>query len=412
MQFTSSFLKEFSARGFFHQATHPEEIDQLFHEKKVTAYLGFDCTARSLHIGSLLQIMILRLLQKHGHIPIALLGGGTTKIADPTGKDEARKMLSYTEIDHNMEGIRQNLEQYLTFNDNQAHIVNNDDWLNNINYMEFLRDYGPLFSVNRMITMDSVRLRLEREQNMSFLEFNYMLLQAYDFLYLNQKYDCILQIGGSDQWGNIIAGVELNRKKNISSYGLTTPLITTANGAKMGKSMAGAVWLNAEMLSAYDYWQYWRNVDDRDVFRFMRYFTDITPEEIMDYENSNANINEFKKMLADHATIMCHGEEKANEAGERAKKTFELGEVGENLPTAQYSRDDIDNGQIKLINIMRDLKLVESGGEAKRLIIGKAVEINGRKIDEENYLLSSSDIIDDTIIITVGKKKKIRVKVV
>lgn len=406
MNFKSDFLREFSERGFFAQVTHGNELDELFSGEKVTAYIGFDCTAKSLHAGSLIQIMILRLLQKHGHKPIVLLGGGTTRIGDPSGKDEARQVLSEDKIKENLLGIRKNLEKFITFGGgaSSAILVNNDDWLRHLNYINFLGEVGRHFSINRMLTFDSVKARLEREQPLSFLEFNYMILQAYDFFELNQKYNCRLQIGGSDQWGNIVNGVELVRRiaaakndKNEAreTFGLTSPLLTTTDGKKMGKTADGAVWLDETMLSAFDYFQYFRNTHDADVGKFLRLFTDLDLNEIKNLEKSEgAEINKAKEILAFETTKICHGEKAALDALQKAREIF----VSKN--SNAFEEVEVTAGQ-KLTEIMKEIGAVESGSEAKRLIEGKGVKINGEAV------LDLQTIIDQTgeFNLSVGKKK-------
>ncbi|MDH5747790.1 MAG: tyrosine--tRNA ligase, partial [Rhodospirillales bacterium] len=346
--YRSDFIKIATERGFFHQCTDLEALDDLASKEIVSAYIGFDCTAPSLHAGSLVSIMLLRALQQSGHKPIVLMGGGTTKVGDPSGKDESRQLLSEEQIAANMNGIKQVFSKFLTFGDGptDAIMVNNADWLDELQYIPFLRDYGRHFSINRMLGFESVKLRLEREHPLTFLEFNYMILQAYDFLELSRRQNCLLQMGGSDQWGNIVNGVELGRRiDNRSLYGLTTPLLTTSSGAKMGKTAAGAVWLNEDMLSAYDYWQYWRNTEDDDVGRFMKLFTDLPLDEIERQEKLEGNeINEAKKTLATEATKLCHGAEAAKGAAETARKTFEEGTLGEDLPSVNVPRAELDQG--------------------------------------------------------------------
>ncbi|MCC7260054.1 MAG: tyrosine--tRNA ligase [Alphaproteobacteria bacterium] len=442
----SEFLNVLEARGFIHQCTDMEGLDALFvNEKPVAAYIGFDCTAPSLHAGSLMQIMLLRWLQKCGHKPIVLMGGGTTKVGDPSGKDESRKLLSDDQIQQNMDGIKKVFSQYLKFGDGptDAIMVNNDDWLKNINYIEFLRDYGKHFSVNRMMSMDSVKLRLEREQHLSFLEFNYMILQAYDFVELNKRYNCRLQFGGSDQWGNIINGTELYRHLNpreiISSgftktkeqaseivkqkqrdyslkhdvFGLTTPLLTTASGAKMGKSADGAVWLDAEMLSPYDYWQYWRNADDRDVGKFLRLFTELSLDEIAKLEAlKDSQINDAKKILANEVTALCHGKDAAQKAADTAQKTFEQGQLGDDLPTIEIPRKELEAG-IPAFDLLKRASLAESGGEARRLITGGGAKLNDEKIVDANQPISLTHANSNGVIkLSAGKKRHVLVKVV
>lgn len=399
MNFKSDFLHEFFARGFFAQATHPQELDDSLSSERITAYIGFDCTAKSLHAGSLIQIMILRLLQKHGHKPIVLLGGGTTKIGDPSGKDEARQILSDQKIFENLTGIKKTLEKFIRFGGgaSDAIMVNNDDWLRHLNYIDFLRDIGRHFSINRMFGFDSVKTRLEREQPLSFLEFNYMILQAYDFYELNKKYGCTLQIGGSDQWANIINGVELIRKKGIenfyqASFGLTSPLLTTSSGAKMGKTAEGAIWLDESMLSPFDYFQYFRNTHDADVGKFLKLFTDLELEKIAELEKQN--INEAKKILAFEATKICHGEKAADEAMQKAHEIF----VSKNSSAFETEEFLVEK---KLTEILKYLGASDSLGEAKRLIEGKAVKINGETVLDTNHQFNETGEFD----LSVGKKK-------
>lgn len=395
MNFKSDFLREFSERGFFAQATHSQELDDSLSSERITAYIGFDCTAKSLHAGSLIQIMILRLLQKHGHKPILLLGGGTTKIGDPSGKDEARQILTDQKIFENLAGIKKTLEKFIHFGGgaSDAMMVNNDDWLRHLNYIDFLREIGKHFSINRMLGFDSVKTRLEREQPLSFLEFNYMIFQAYDFYELNKKYGCTLQIGGSDQWGNIINGVELIRRISAKeSFGLTSPLLTTASGAKMGKTAEGAIWLDESMLSPFDYFQYFRNTHDADVGKFLKLFTDLELTKIAELEKQN--INEAKKILAFEATKICHGEKAANEAMQKAYEIF----VSKNSAAFEVKEFLVEK---KLTEILKDLGATESLGEAKRLIEGKAVKINGETALDTNHQFNQQGEFD----LSVGKKK-------
>jgi tyrosyl-tRNA synthetase len=408
------FIEEFIARGFFHQATDIDALTQLTSTKKITAYIGFDPTAKSLHVGNLIQIMMLRLLQKHGHRPIVLVGGGTVKVGDPSGKDEMRKILTDQGMNDNIEAIKSSLSKFIKFGSSEAIMLNNDDWLKQINYIEFLRDYGKHFSINRMLKFDSVKLRLEREQNLSFLEFNYMLLQAYDFVELNRKYDCRLQIGGSDQWGNIINGVELNRRlEGQELFGLTTPLMTTANGVKMGKSVNGAVWLNEELLSPYDYYQFWRNTDDRDVIKFLKIFTELSLDEIERHAKcEGSEINSVKKLLAFEATKLCHGEEAAKQAAETALKMFENNVLAEDLPTIEIDKEELDKG-IPAYSIFHKANLAGSGGEARRLIRGNGAKINDTVVKDENMMVTSSHCNEDGIIkLAAGKKRHSLVKVI
>ena len=406
------FLKEFKERGFFYQCTGEENLSQLLDKEKINAYIGFDCTAESLHVGSLLQIMCLRLLQKHGHRPIVLLGGGTTRIGDPSGKDKTRTILSEEEIEKNIKNIKKILKNFLTDTNPKTKpiFVNNYSWLKNLNYISFLRDIGKHFTINKMLSFDSVKTRLEREQSLSYMEFNYMILQAYDFLELNKKENCILQIGGSDQWGNIVNGVELiKRYSNKHVYGLTTPLITLASGAKMGKTESGAVWLDKKFLSGYDYWQFWRNIDDRDVLKFLKIFTDITLEEIETVKDKN--INELKILLANKTTAMLHGNEEAKKSEETAKQTFEGRVLGDNLPTIQIMKKKLDN-QLNIIDLIVMSKLENSKSEIRRLIKGNGVKINNQTISDEKMLISKTLFKDNLIKLSLGKKKHIKVELI
>ena len=406
------FLKEFKERGFFYQCTGEENLSQLLDKEKINAYIGFDCTAESLHVGSLLQIMCLRLLQKHGHRPIVLLGGGTTRIGDPSGKDKTRTILSEEEIEKNIKNIEKILKNFLTDTNPKTKpiFVNNYSWLKNLNYISFLRDIGKHFTINKMLSFDSVKTRLEREQSLSYMEFNYMILQAYDFLELNKKENCMLQIGGSDQWGNIVNGVELiKRYSNKHVYGLTTPLITLASGAKMGKTESGAVWLDKRFLSSYDYWQFWRNIDDSDVLKFLKIFTDITLEEIETVKDKN--INKLKILLANKTTAMLHGDEEAKRSEETAKQTFESGVLGDNLPTIQIMKKKLDN-QLNIIDLIVMSKLENSKSEIRRLIKGNGVKINNQTISDEKMLISKTLFKDNLIKLSLGKKKHIKVELI
>ena len=402
----SEFLRTISERGFIHQCTGLQELDAKMAKEKITSYIGFDCTADSLHVGSLVSIMLLRWFQKFGHTPIVLMGGGTTKIGDPSGKDEARKFLSNEDIHNNMMGIRQVFTKYLDFNDgpdNAAFMVNNADWLDTLNYIGLLRDVGRHFSINRMLTFDSVKLRLEREQNLTFLEFNYMILQSYDFVELNKRFDCTLQMGGSDQWGNIVNGVDLGRKMGADQlFGLTTPLITTSSGAKMGKTANGAVWLNEDRLSAYDYWQFWRNTEDNDVGRFLKLFTELPMDEIARLEAlQGAEINEAKKVLAFEATKLCHGEEAAQNAQKTAQNVFEKGGADEDLPTK-----DLDGFGASVLDILVDMALCKSKGEARRLVQQGGIKLNDQPLGDATKTIEEDDFDgSETIKISVGKKK-------
>lgn len=407
----NEFIKQFTERGYLHQATDLEVLTN--YPKKIIAYLGFDCTANSLHIGSLVQIMILRLLQKTGNKPVILMGGGTTKIGDPSGRDETRKLLTGDDIEANKAGIKKNFERFITFGDGDtdAIFVDNNEWLSGLNYIEFLRDYGKHFSVNRMLAFDSVKLRLEREQNLSFLEFNYMLLQAYDFVYLHNKHNCMLQIGGSDQWGNIVSGVELNRRLGGEPiFGITTPLITTSSGAKMGKSLGGAVWLSEDLISTYEYFQYWRNVADDDVIRFLKLFTDLPISEIDKLALlQGSEINEAKKILAYEATKLCHGEEAADAALTSSIKTFEEGEIGGALPEIEISKSALT--ELTLFQALVAAGLADSNSEAKRLIKGKGVRINDEAANDELLKLNISYLKDGIIKLSAGKKKHVIIRV-
>ncbi len=403
------FLKTATERGFIHQCTDEQALHELASKGPIHAYIGFDATADSLHAGSLVSIMLLRLLQRTGHKPIVLMGGGTTKVGDPSGKDEQRQLLDDAQIDANIQGIRRIFENFLTFGDGptDAVMVNNADWLDGLQYIPFLREYGRHFSVNRMLGFDSVKLRLDREQPLSFLEFNYMVLQAYDFLELSRRQDCVLQMGGSDQWGNIVAGIELTHKcDHRQLYGLTTPLLTTSSGAKMGKTASGAIWLNEERLGAYDYWQYWRNTEDADVGRFLKLFTDLPMDEIARLEAlEGVEINEAKKILANEATKLCHGEAAAAAAAETARKTFEQGIIAEDLPTIEVASGDLAAG-LPAFELMRRAGLASSNGEARRLIKGGGGRLNDMAIGEETAQVTLADVNADGVIkLSAGKKR-------
>jgi tyrosyl-tRNA synthetase len=403
-----------SERNFIHQITDWTSLDTLLSEKNMVAYIGFDCTADSLHVGSLVQIMMLRYFQKCGHRPIVLMGGGTTKVGDPSGKDDARQLLSDNEIEKNKQGIKTVFEKYLNFGDgpSDAIMCDNDEWLSGLEYVQFLRDYGRHFSVNRMLSFDSVKLRLDREQPLSFLEFNYMILQAYDFLELSRRFDCSLQMGGSDQWGNIVNGVELARRVDQKSvFGLTTPLVTTASGAKMGKSAQGAIWLNSDRLSPYDFWQYWRNTEDEDVDRFLKLFTELPLDEIARLSALKGNeLNEAKKILAHEVTQLCHGRDAANSVAESARKTFEEGSIGQDLPFIIINKNDLEDG-VWVIEAMRKLALIQSNGEGRRLIANGGVRVNDTVINDPEKQLNVSDIsISGMIKLSAGKKRHALVK--
>lgn len=396
-------------RGFLHQCTDIDALKAKLAAGTVTCYTGYDATATSLHVGSLLSIMMMRWFQKCGHRPIVLMGGGTTKVGDPSGKDESRKMLTAADIDNNIAGIRKVFEKFLTFGigTTDAVMVNNADWLEKLNYIDFLRDYGTHFTINRMMAFDSVKTRLEREQPLTFLEFNYMILQAYDFLELNRAYGCAVQFGGSDQWGNIVNGIELARRIDRAElYGLTTPLLTTASGAKMGKTAAGAIWLNDDMLGAYDYYQFWRNTEDADVGRMLKYYTELPMDEIAKLEAlKGVEINEAKKVLAFEATKMCHGEAAATDAAETARKTFEEGASAEGLPTITLLRSQLTEG-IPAFMLFKDAGLAASGGEARRLISGGGARVNDEKVEDEQQIISLADLnAEQAIKLSVGKKK-------
>ncbi len=415
-QLRSDFLREITARAYLHQCTNLDGLDSAASAGQITAYIGFDCTADSLHVGSLVPIMLLRWLQKTGHKPIVLIGGGTTKIGDPSGKDESRQLLTEEQIARNTAGIKKTFEQFLSFGEgpNDALMVDNAAWLDELNYVAFLREYGRHFSVNQMLTFDSVRLRLEREHHLSFLEFNYMVLQAYDFLELSRRHNCLLQMGGSDQWGNIVSGVELGRRLDQKTlYGLTSPLITTSSGAKMGKTAEGAVWLNEERLSAHGYWQYWRNTEDADVGRFLRLFTELEEAEIKRLEKLEGNeINEAKKILANEATRLCRGGTAAAAAAETARQTFEEGGLGEGLPTIEVPKDRLAEG-IPAYEVLRQAGLAASNGAARRLIKGGGGRINDVAIQSETQTVGLADINPDGVIkLSAGKKRHALVRAV
>ena len=406
----NKFLKEFKDRGFFYQCTNEEELSNLMDKERIKAYIGFDCTAESLHVGSLLQIMCLRLLQKNGHRPIVLLGGGTTRIGDPSGKDKTRKILSEEEIEKNIKNIKNTLKKFLDNNNPKTKpiFVNNYTWLKNLNYISFLRDIGKHFTINRMLTFDSVKLRLDREQSLSYMEFNYMILQAYDFLELNKKENCVLQIGGSDQWGNIVNGVELiKRYSNKQSYGLTTPLITLATGAKMGKSENGAIWLDEKFLSAYDYWQFWRNTDDRDVVKFLKNFTDMEIEDIKKVENNN--INDLKILLANETTSMLHGEDAAKNSEQAAKEAFSGNSLGSSLPSIKINSKNMDN-KLDIIDLIILSKLEKSKSEIRRLIKGNAVKINDKVISDEKLIITNKFFNEKYLKLSIGKKRHLKIE--
>ncbi len=405
-------IEELKYRGFLHQCTDEESLNKKLKSENITFYIGFDCTAKSLHIGSLIQIMIMRLFQKYGHTPIILIGTGTTRIGDPSGKDETRKILTDDEIKNNANNLKTVFDKYLSFQneENKALVMDNADWLDKLSYVDFLRDFGKHFTINKMLTFDSVKIRLEREQSLSFVEFNYMIFQAYDFYELNNRNSCTLQIGGSDQWGNIVNGVELIRRVNGKEvFGLTTPLLTNSNGDKMGKTADGAIWLNDDLLSAYDYWQFWRNVDDRDVIRFMKLFTDLSKEQIDSHEqNSSKNINDLKIILANEVTAMLHGIESSRKAEQAAKQIFENKSLSEDMPTLNLSNEDVQNGAL-LSDLIVQMKYANSKSESRKLIRGKGVKLNGKIVENELQFLDYDQITKFENVISVGKKKHFKV---
>jgi tyrosyl-tRNA synthetase len=407
----SDFLKVMSERGYIHQCSDYQGLDDKARKGELIAYIGFDCTAPSLHVGSLLPIMMLRWLQKTGGKPVPLMGGGTTRVGDPSGKDESRKILTLDDIENNKDGIKQVFSHFLTFGDGKhdAIMPDNAEWLTKLNYIDFLRDVGRHFSVNRMLAMDSVKMRIDRDQELSFLEFNYMCLQSYDFVELNRRYGCILQMGGSDQWGNIVTGVDLGRRMGTEQlYALTTPLLTTASGAKMGKTAAGAVWLNADMLTVYDYWQFWRNTEDRDVGRFLKLFTELPMDEIAKLEAlGGSEINEAKKILATEATAMLHGREKAEKAAETARVTFEQGQTSTDLPTITLTHAQLNQG-MGVLTAFVEAGLVASTGEARRQIKGGGLRLNDEVVQDDKLLIEASHQNADGVIkLSLGKKKHV-----
>lgn len=409
-----SFIDEFIERGYYYQATNLDALKELTEKQKIAAYIGFDCTAKTLHVGNLMQIMILRLLQQHGHKPIVLVGGATTKIGDPTGKDEMRKILSEEDLQGNIKGIVKALSKFIKFGDgpSDAMLVNNDDWFSQIGYIEFLQNCGRFISINKMLTMDSVKTRLERDQPLTFLEFNYMLMQGYDFCHLNKHYNCVLQMGGSDQWGNIISGVDLAHKAfGKEVYGMTTPLLTTSSGVKMGKSIGGAVWIDEDMLSPYDYFQYWRNTEDADVVRFAKLYTEWNSEELSEFTKlAEISINESKKKLAHRLTSLCHGETAADSALDTAKLVFEQGGIGGDIAVHEVDLHELSKG-IPCYELFFSTGLAESKSEARKLIRGGGARVNDTKIEDENMLVNSSYITGEGIKLSAGKKKHILVKV-
>jgi tyrosyl-tRNA synthetase len=412
--YKSDFLNTLASRGFIHQVSEPEALDALARTGTVTAYIGFDCTAASLHVGSLLPIMMLHWLQQTGHRPIALMGGGTTRVGDPSGKDESRRLLTDEIIDDNLKGIRAVFSKFLKFEEagGNAIMANNADWLNKLNYIDFLRDVGRHFSVNRMLAFDSVKLRLDRQQELSFLEFNYMILQAYDYVELFRRYGCVLQMGGSDQWGNIVNGIDLGRRlHNAQFFALTAPLITTSSGAKMGKTAAGAVWLNADLVSPYEYWQYWRNTEDADVTRFLKLFTVLPLDEIDRLAAlKGAEINEAKKVLATEATALVHGRAAADEASATARTTFEEGGLGASLPSVEVTSAELKGGIGVLAAFVR-AGLAASNGEVRRAIANSGVLVNDARVDSDKMVLGEANLTKDGVIkLSLGRKRHVLLK--
>ena len=408
-----SFLSEFKKRNYFNQCTNSDELEQLMGKNKIRAYIGFDCTSSSLHVGSLLQIMCLRLLQKYGHQPIVLLGGGTTRIGDPSGKEVTRKILSEKAIEKNIKNIEKVFKIFLKTKNKKTKpiFVNNYKWLGKLNYIKFLREIGKHFTINKMLSFDSVKMRLEREQSLSYMEFNYMILQAYDFLELNKNKNCLMQIGGSDQWGNIVNGVELiKRHSNKQVFGLTTPLITLASGSKMGKTEKGAVWLDKKLLTPYDYWQFWRNTDDRDVLRFLLMFTDLTLKKIEELKNKN--INQLKILLANKATAMLHGESASKKAAQTAKNTFEKKSIGDDLPSVKIEKEKLTNG-INIIDLVIASNLSNSKSEVKRMIKNKGIKINNETVENDKLNVSLNNFNQENFLkLSHGKKNHVILKIV
>ena len=417
--YKSDFLNVLATRGFIQQVSEPQALDALASSSTVAGYIGFDCTAPSLHVGSLLPIMLLYWLQQTGHRPIALMGGGTTRVGDPSGKDESRRLLSDQAIDENLKSIRAIFSHFLRFGDtpgeksaNDAVMANNADWLNKLNYIDFLRDVGRHFSINRMLSFDSVKLRLERQQELSFLEFNYMILQAYDFVELYRRYGCVLQMGGSDQWGNIVSGIDLGRRlHNAQFFALTAPLITTSSGAKMGKTASGAVWLNADQVSPYEYWQYWRNTEDGDVARFLKLFTVLPLDEIDRLAAlKGAEINEAKKVLATEATALVHGRTAAEEAAATARTTFEEGGLGATLPTVEVPRAELKNG-ISVLTAFVRAGLASSNGEVRRAIANNAIMVNDQRVTSEKASIGEAELTaEGAVKLSLGRKRHVLLK--
>ncbi len=412
--YKSDFLDVLASRGFIHQVSEPDSLDALARSSTITAYIGFDCTAPSLHVGSLLPIMMLYWLQQTGHRPIALMGGGTTRVGDPSGKDESRRLLTDADINANLKGIRAVFGKFIKFEDagGNAVMANNADWLNTLNYIDFLRDVGRHFSINRMLAFNSVKLRLERQQELSFLEFNYMILQAYDFAELYRRHGCVLQMGGSDQWGNIVNGIDLGRRlHNAQLFALTAPLITTSSGAKMGKTAAGAVWLNPDLLSPYEYWQYWRNTEDADVVRFLKLFTVLPLDEIERLGALHgADINEAKKILANEATALVHGRDASEQAATTARVTFEEGGLGASLPTVEVSRSELKAG-LGVLTAFVKAGLATSNGEVRRAIANNAILVNDSRVTSDKAAVSEADVTADGVIkLSLGRKRHVLLK--
>ena len=409
----NSFLSEFKKRDYFNQCTNSDELEQLMNKNKIRAYIGFDCTAPSLHVGSLLQIMCLRLLQRYGHQPIVLLGGGTTRIGDPSGKEETRKILSEKEIEQNIKNIEKVFKIFLKTKNSKIKpiFINNYKWLGKLNYIKFLREIGKHFTINKMLSFDSVKLRLEREQSLSYMEFNYMILQAYDFLELNKTKNCLMQIGGSDQWGNIVNGVELiKRHSSKQVFGLTTPLITLSSGSKMGKTEKGAIWLDKKLLSSYDYWQFWRNTDDRDVLRFLKMFTDLNLQKIEEIKNKN--INQLKVILANEATAMLHGKTAAQKAEQTAKNTFEKKSIGEDLPSINLKKEEVING-INIVDLVITSNLLNSKNEVRRMIKNKGIKVNNIPVENDQFNVSLNNFEKENFLkLSHGKKKHVIFRII
>ncbi len=411
----NAFLTEMQSRGYLNQCTDLVKLEDICNKKQISAYIGFDCTASSLHVGSLLQIMVLKLLQKHGHRPIILLGGGTTLIGDPSGKDKTRKILDKKEIRKNIKNIKNVFKKILDFKNKKTKpiFVDNYNWLSKLNYIDFLRNIGSHFTINKMLTFDSVKLRLEREQSLSYMEFNYMILQSYDFYQLFKNKNCILQIGGSDQWGNIVSGVDLIRKiLKKDSYGLTTPLITLASGAKMGKTEKGAIWLNKELFSSYDYWQFWRNTDDRDVKNFLNFFTEIETKKINKLLQDNTNINKLKIILANETTKILHGKDAASKAEKTAKETFETGGAGKELPEIKLKAEDLKKG-INILDLLSSTKILSSKSEVRRAIKNLAIKIDNKTVTDDKKIITLNDFNKEkSLKVSFGKKKHFLLKII